>query len=304
MLGVLPVSCDKNQVDYSETFPFFERLVQGYFQCNYEFPDNTRIFIDFLENRRSEVDTCVIKKFDLLIDNLKQERSRIRFQVDELDLFDERLTVIIDKDTLFQLHNENRFPYLENMIESFWKCYFRFPSSADKLIAHCEILLNDTSCRCDKSCLAVTMKHLKKVKDELVWEGDDSQVLVTWKSDIFWQQYNDAPCELVSKEWPIDVPTQFYDSNGFVICDSDSIIQLKSSFKKGLIQLGRSLGVESENFHIMQYTKKDGLMTFCENDENLDLKWYEILSKYVADFSSEYDIDGIIFMIKNYKSAK
>lgn len=301
LLGLFQVSCDDNRVDYSAIFPFFEKLVQGYYQCNYEFPDDTDTFVDFLENRRSKVDSCVIREYDLLMDNLKQEKSRIRFQVDELDLFDERLTVIVGHDTLFQLHNDNRFPCLGNMMDSFGKCYFRFPSSADELIAHCEALLKSPSCHCDLPCWAVTMKYLKKAKDKLTWEGDDNRILVTWNTDTLLAQQNENKCELLSWIWPIDVPTQFYDSDGFVIFDTDSIIQLKSDFKKRLMQLGCSIGVETKEFHLMQYTKKDGLRRFCANDEGLDSKWQESLLEYVAGFASNYYIDGVIFTTKNFQ---
>lgn len=294
IVTIILYSCHQEQGMVSNRYPGIGLMIDGYYQHFYEYPKSLDSLITEMEFRKPYVDSSFSSCYETTLNNLKKDKSSIRWYLFEDDFLNEKLIVLRDKDTIIQRINSFRFPCLGLLLMGYKNCYYDYPSTLDELLEYINIVgyVNEYPF---KGCDSVTINNLINGQNKklLRWKKDENGLFISVNNDTIGFFPPFSPCELS----PFDKRyIHFFDTNKNIVLSD----QMETNFKKGicLIQMDFPVVIEEEkgNYHILQYQDDCGLKLYCENDYlPQDTQWFTAINSFVRQFAIDNNLDEIIF---------
>lgn len=292
-LMIISIACntiwEKRQFDSSE----FSSMIDTYFYYYGEYPSSLDSFLDFYKNQDS---------INATIKYLSERKYGINWSLNNKTVLEEELLVEEKGDTLFWHSSKKHLSYLDDLINSYEVDYLEYPESLDDLINYDQATkgMKDESF---ERCIAATLSYLEMFNDQLTWQKNDSLFLLTTNTDTI--SCRIGPSRGVSICWSDNLREKsvflFFDKYGTAVINDD----LLTSFKRGLQEIRKKYKDEQFNvsdYHIIQYFTSSGLSPFCEEDTiALDIEWFRDVEPYLERFTSENELEKVIFVSAPYK---
>jgi hypothetical protein len=147
-----------------------------------------------------------------------------------------------------------------------------------------------------------TITFLQKNKNKITWMVTDFDITVLLNNDtLVYYPGGDARCICYSQYPSEKYIFRFFDNHNHYAYSEET----EKMFKYGLKVLALNFSPierEKTNLHIMVYTQKDGLRSFCDKgDLPIDSTWFSSVEKYVDAFSKQYNLGKVIFSVADLK---
>lgn len=292
-------SCVNNKSMTRASRTALNRIIDGYTSHYYESPSSVEEIVAFCqENRNMWCGEPYAKSIETTLSCLNQNKEQILFFQNLDDFNNESFLILYKEDTLLYRIDKCFFPCITNMIYGYRKSYLEYPSSIQELAIYDSI----TKVRQEldyKRCCDAGVRKLEKYHDKITWSRKGKELLIMISNDTigYWGEY--VPCDISATDIHLMEPRFYKDNGTFVLTTGEMIKQ----FKKDIRQLGLKHNNDNErgnnNWHILKFTKKEGLHPFCENDDiKMETGWFHELSSYVERFAYEHDFGKIIFVSK------
>lgn len=299
--SLLLSSCINNRSVTKASHVALERMIDGYTRHYYEQPSSLEELISFCEeNRNMWHGEPYAEDMEATLTYLYQNKGQILFFQDYDDFNNENLLVLYQDDTLLFRIDKCSFSCISNMVYGYSKSYLEYPASIQELAIYDSI----TKVRQEpdyKRCCDAGVRKLKKFHDKINWYRKGKELLIMMSNDTigYWGEY--VPCDISATDIHLMEP-RFYKDNGIFVLTTEEMIK---QFKKDIRQLGLKHNNANErgnnNWHILMFTKREGLHPFCENDDvKMETEWFQELNSYVERFAYEHDFGKIIFVSKMF----
>lgn len=268
-------------------------MIDTYFYHYGEYPYSLESFLAFYDGKDS---------VNATITYFSERERNINWTLNNKSVLNEELLVEEKGDTLLWFSGKKHLPYFDDLIDGYEHDYLEYPQSLNDLINYDRATRGMKEESFDR-CIVATLRYLEKYKDQLGWQSNDSLFLLTAGSDTityrFGPSYGASICE--SDDWAEKVVFLFFDKEGTAVFSDDIIL----SFKKGFQEIRKTYKNDYFNvsdYHILKYTTKEGLQKLCKSDTlSLNTEWFTDVDSFLRQFTSEYELEKVIFVSAPYK---
>lgn len=268
-----------------------------YHYCDY--PSSLEELEDFAN--LNLYDSSFVDTANATIYNLKKNEKAIVWQL--IDTFPiNQLLITKGEDTLAYRVNDNRFPSLDNFIESYIDCYGEFPYNINGFIAFRKAALNVTKHMQFREYDSLTIRNLQKCQHMgvLSWNITDNNLVVKVYDDTIANWSGDNRQNGFCYKLPGEVyffSPRFFDSDGvYVFCDDSLYDGFRHKIRDLYYNDLSGSNERLEHWTFIQYTRDRCFESLC-NDVDLSTNeaWNKIVFEYVSSFAENYNFSRIIF---------
>lgn len=186
------------------------------------------------------------------------------------------------------------------LLSAYHHYYWDYPPTIEDLVVFDS--LSNTGLESER--FRSTIDFLRNNNKKIGWISTDYDITVLLDNDtLVYYPGGDSHSICYSQYQSEKYLFRFFDYNYHYAYSEET----EKMFKYGLKVLALNFSpIEGEktNLHIMVYTQKDGLQSFCDNDDSsIDSTWFSLVEKYVDVFSKHYNLGKIIFSVADL-SAK
>lgn len=296
-VSIALASCVSKTPLNKDELEILNSLLDRYFSVYYDYPPSKESFISFCERDVWQQEQLYDHSESIL--NQFKNRNEIIWLLDDGRFPNQELTILFDKDTLINRHNNWRYPCLGFYNDAYVEGYLSEPSSLQDLLFFCNYCdsLTDFEDWPYSRCDSITMLNLHKslYVNGLKWVQDEKSLFIIIDEDTIWRHYTITPC--MRNEQTEMFEPHFYNSKGYYVKTSEDI---NCNFKHGIrnlaIRMSNHPNEELVQFHILVYSANTGLTSYCEDDSiNFETNWYRELELFLDTFVAENNLNKIIF---------
>lgn len=297
LLIFITCSCSTSHYSIIEYKTYIEAFVTAYQNENCYYPESIDDFILFSESVLPLADSASMDVLQMTLNEIKKQKNQIAWIVVDENLLYKELFVLYKNDTLAK-KKFSAFPTLHRLIDAYQYCYCQCPKSYKAFRKHYLAMVNEKDTWPTKKCDSITMLGLEKCQSigMLSWSLDDDGLSVSIGNDTlgFWGNYSYCDYSILDA---FEFQTRFFDNDSIGFTSEI----LEQQFKMGLRGLrskfSTTVGGGADGWYLLKYSKKEGIVSFCEEDTiDLNTRWFFLLKQYVDCFSEDNGLNSIVFV--------
>lgn len=216
-------------------------------------------------------------------------KENLFFPYSSICLYDKPIKEI--EDLYYISTNRNNFD-LFLLLSAYHHYHVDYPSTIQDLIIFDS--LSNTGQESSRYHNVITF--LQKNKEKITWTATDYDIIVLMNNDTLIYYPGGDSHSICYSQYPSEKYIfRFFDHHHHYAYSEET----EKMFKYGLKMISMNFSpIEGGGLHIMVYTQKDGLRSFCDNDDSpIDSTWFSSVEKYVDAFSKQHNLGKVIFSI-------
>lgn len=272
---------------------YLEKMADTY--CNYycDYPKTLDELISFYQTDTLEYPNS--DTINTVLSFLEKEKDDIKWEYCNPRVTTLRLVAVYNKVVLFDKMEELNFPLIDDVIRSFIRYHFEYPSSLYDLLYY-DSISRSRSDLDSPLCWEKTREYLWNNRDSIECVVTENGLLTKASHDTIALSGYASRIRCDHMEILMNRVITFTDIHGKFNYSKE----LREDFQMGLKLLMsdyiRNYQHFNSDFYMVEYHHGKGLSRFCENDDfPLDTEWLKEVEKYVSQFAQEHELERILF---------
>lgn len=305
LIMLLLASCSSNRMNKDEHFYGLNTMLDYYYYHYCDYPSSIKELEDFAN--LNLYDSSFVDTANVTIYNLKKNEKAIVWQLNDSFPINQ-LLITKGEETLAYRVNDNRFPSLDNFIESYIDCYGVFPYTINGFIAFRKTALDVTKHLQFWEYDSLTVHNLQKCQDLDILTlsvAENYFILKVYDDTIaYWSCRNQQNgfCYQTPERVYFFSP-RFFDSDGvYAFCDDSLYDVFRNNIRDLYYNNLNGSNDRLEHWTFIQYTRDRGFEFLCKDvDLSTNDAWDKIVFDYVSSFAEKHNFSKIIFACPSFE---